>query len=300
MTSSTVSDHEIESSTTASSSKASSALSYLGLPDDYSPSPDAQPVDFLTKHFRELPPHLLSHFSANTTPKQRSVIPAIRNRRLKYVDSNPPELSFASAKATWPTLWPGREPPGREQGEDEREWAEKFFMGSSLKPHVGKLGMLLGGYEEERSAEHVRAQRRAAAEELDRVPEEEDSEEEEEETEEEEEGVQPQPEEEESTDDTKAWFLRRVRERLIYGLLESIDYDTVDWDELWDEDNDRSAQEAWFDEEEESVETPPDMAEELARLAAALPDIPGRGGRPPTVNVINHSGQETNISGQRQ
>ena len=204
----------------ASTSKTSSALSYLGLPDDYSPSPDKQPIDFLTKHFRELPPHLLSHFSANTTPKQRSVIPAIRNRRLRYVDSNPPELSFASAKATWPTLWPGREPPGREQGEDEREWAEKFFMGSSLKPHVGKLGMLLAGYEEERSAEHVRAQRRAAADELDRVPEEEDSDEEEEEEEkEEEEEVQP-PAEDESVEDAKAWFLRRVRERFIYGLLE--------------------------------------------------------------------------------
>lgn len=203
----------------ASTSKASSALSYLGLPDDYSPSPDKQSIEFLTKHFRELPPHLLSHFSANTTPKQRSVIPAIRNRRLRYVDSNPPELSFASAKTTWPTLWPGREPPGREQGKDEREWAEKFFLGSSLKPHVGKLGMLLAGYEEERSAERVRAQRRAAADELDRIPEEEDSDEGEEEEEEEEEQVQP-PVEEDSVEDAKTWFLRCVRERFIYGLLE--------------------------------------------------------------------------------
>lgn len=207
----------------ASTSKASSALSYLGLPDDYSPSPEEQPLDFLTKHFCELPPHLLSHFSANTTPKQRSAIPAIRNRRHAYVDSNPLELSFASAKASWPILWPGREPPGREQGEDEREWAEQLFMGSSLKPHIGKLGMLLAGYEAERSAEHVRAQRRAAMDELDRVPEEEESddddEEEEEGKEEEREESQP-PVEEESIENTKAWFLRRVRERFIYGLLE--------------------------------------------------------------------------------
>ncbi|KAI0729342.1 hypothetical protein C8Q72DRAFT_312437 [Fomitopsis betulina] len=277
----------------ASTSKASSALSYLGLPDDYSPSPEEQPLDFLTKHFCELPPHLLSHFSANTTPKQRSAIPAIRNRRHAYVDSNPLELSFASAKASWPILWPGREPPGREQGEDEREWAEQLFMGSSLKPHIGKLGMLLAGYEAERSAEHVRAQRRAAMDELDRVPEEEESdddddEEEEEGKEEEREESQP-PVEEESIEDTKAWFLRRVRERFIYGLLESIDYDKVDWDESWDTDNDRSAEEAWFEEEEECVETPPDMATELVRLAATLPDLPRRSGRAPAVNGPGHT-----------
>ena len=80
--------------------------------------------------------------------------------------------------------------------------------------------MLLAGYEEERSAERVRAQRRAAADELDRIPEEEDSDEgEEEEEEEEEEQVQP-PVEEDSVEDAKTWFLRRVRERFIYGLLE--------------------------------------------------------------------------------
>ena len=91
-------------------------------------------------------------------------------------------------------------------------------MDSTLKPHVGKLGMLLAGYEEERSAEHVRAQRRAAVDELDRVPEEEDSDEEEEE-EDVREDVPPAAEEE-SVEDAKAWFLRRVRERFIYGLLE--------------------------------------------------------------------------------
>ena len=61
--------------------------------------------------------------------------------------------------------------------------------------------------------------------------------------------------------------------------LQSIDYDKVDWDESWDTDNDRSAQEAWFEEEEESVETPPDMGAELARLAASLPDLPRRRSR---------------------
>ena len=60
---------------------------------------------------------------------------------------------------------------------------------------------------------------------------------------------------------------------------QSVDYDKVDWDESWDADNDRSAQEAWFEEEEESVEEPPDMAAELARLAASLPDLPRRRGQ---------------------
>lgn len=200
-------------SAASASGSSSSILSYLDLPDDYEPSPDIQPIEFLTKHLRQLPSHLLSHFSATTTPKQRSIIPAIRNRRLRYTSSNPPEFSLASAKATWPVLWPGREPLGKEQADDEREWAEKFFMGS-LKPHVGKLGMLLGGYEEERESERVRMIRRAQAEEIDSLPEEDESSDEEDELE------NPPPEEEESLEDTKGWFLRRIRERFIYGLLE--------------------------------------------------------------------------------
>ncbi|KZT13087.1 uncharacterized protein LAESUDRAFT_754103 [Laetiporus sulphureus 93-53] len=233
-------------------SNATSLLSYLGLPDDYQPSPETNPVDFLSKHYRQLPPNLLSYFSANTTPKQRSVISAIRNRRLQYTTSNPPELSLTSAKATWPTLWPGREPPGREQGEDERTWAEQFFMGS-LKPHVGKLGMLLGGYEEEREAERVRTLRRKQAEELESLPEEDDSSDEEEDEE--------PPEEEEPPEDVQALFLRKIRERFIYGFLESIDYDKVDWDETWDAYNDRDVEERWFDDEEESISMPPTVPE---------------------------------------
>ncbi|KAI0921694.1 hypothetical protein AcW2_006585 [Taiwanofungus camphoratus] len=234
----------------AHGSNVSSLLSYLDLAEDYQPSPDTQPIDFLFRHFRQLPPHLLSYFSTTTTPKQRSLLPSIRNRRLRYAQSNPPELNFTSAKTTWPTLWPGREPLGREQGEDERTWVEKFFMGS-LKPHVGKLGMLLGGYEEERESERVRILRRQQAELLDSLPEE-DSESSEEE---------PQVEEEELFEDTQALFMRRIREHFIYGLLESIDYDKVDWDEKWDADNDRDAEERWFDDEEESNEPPPELAE---------------------------------------
>lgn len=40
----------------------------------------------------------------------------------------------------------------------------------------------------------------------------------------------------------------------MYGTLQNIDYDKVDWDERWDVDNDRDAEERWFDEEEESTE----------------------------------------------
>lgn len=32
---------------------------------------------------------------------------------------------------------------------------------------------------------------------------------------------------------------------------QSIDYDEVDWDERWDEDLDRDAEDRWFDDEEE-------------------------------------------------
>ncbi|KAF9821252.1 hypothetical protein IEO21_00860 [Rhodonia placenta] len=241
------------SATAAPSTRRSPALSYLGLQDNYEPSPDSEPVEFLTKHLHQLPFHLLSYFSSITTPKQRSVIPSIRNRRLRYTSTDPPELRLAAAKSTWPTLWPGREPPGRAQAEDERAWAENFFMGS-LKPHIGKLGMLLGGYEEERESERVRNIRRAQAEEIDSMPEEDES------SDEEEEEILP-PEDDESPDDTQAWFLRIIRERFIYGLLEAIDYDKVDWDDVWDTDNDRDAEERWFDDEEESSEAPPSLSE---------------------------------------
>ena len=34
---------------------------------------------------------------------------------------------------------------------------------------------------------------------------------------------------------------------------QSIDYDTVDWDEKWDQGLDRDDEDKWFDEEEEST-----------------------------------------------
>ncbi|OCH90949.1 hypothetical protein OBBRIDRAFT_558466 [Obba rivulosa] len=234
-------------------------LSYLGLPRDYQPSPSADPVDFLLRHLRQLPPHLSSHFTALTVPKQRTTIPAIRNRRLTYVESDPPELRFEVAKATWPTLWPVRERGGKEEGKEEKEWANKEFMGSS-KQHVGKLGTLLAEYEEEREAERVGTLRRQQAEQLDSLPEE-SEEEEEEEDEDEDDEVGANDGVEETLEDIRDTFMRVIKDRFIYGLLESIDYDKVDWDDKWDAANDRDAEEQWFDEEEESAGVPVDLSE---------------------------------------
>ncbi|KAI0751584.1 hypothetical protein C8Q80DRAFT_1099420 [Daedaleopsis nitida] len=229
---------------TASQFDESPVLSYLGLPPSYEPSPRTAPVDFLRKHVRELPPHLLKLFSSHTTPKERTAVPVIRNRRLKYVETNPSEFSVANAKSSWPVLWEGRERPGQEQGNDERSWAEKEFMGGGSSQQVGKLGALLGEYEEERESERVRIARRQRAEYIESLPEEDED------TDEEEEEIlipyEPSPTESEET------FLRIVKERFIYGFLESIDYDQVDWNEQWDDDLDRDAEERWFDDEDES------------------------------------------------
>ncbi|KAI0723127.1 hypothetical protein C8Q76DRAFT_794098 [Earliella scabrosa] len=218
-------------------------LSYLALPPSYEPSPRTAPVEFLRKHIRELPPHLLALFSKHTTPKARTAVPAIRNRRLKYAESHPAELSLANAKSTWPALWEGRERPGQEQGKEEKDWAEKEFLGGEGTQQVGKLGALLGEYEEERESERVRAIRRLRAEYIESLPEEDEDSDEEDEI--------PIPEELSPAENEEA-FLRIVKERFIYGLLDSVDYDKVDWDERWDEDLDRDAEERWFDDEEES------------------------------------------------
>jgi hypothetical protein len=186
-------------------------LAYLGLPDDYDPSPQHAVIPFLVKHVAQLPPHLLVYFSYITSPKDRTVITTIRNRRLKYAGSNPPELCFASASSKWPNLWQGRERPGVEQAVEERAWADNHFLRGSTK-HVGKLGNLLGGYEEEREAERVRILRREpAAVSNDFIPEEDES------SDEDASNVAM----EEPLEETKASFERRIRERFIYGLLEA-------------------------------------------------------------------------------
>lgn len=122
--------------------------SYLGLDAGSQPDPQEAPIDFLTLHIRQLPPHLLLTFSRITTPKERSRISVIRNRRLKYANADPPELQFSAARSTWPLLYDGQQRRGQQEGEDEKDWVARDFL-SGLTKHVGKLGSLLGGYEEE-------------------------------------------------------------------------------------------------------------------------------------------------------
>ena len=189
-------------------------LSYLALPQDYHPSPNSAPVEFLRKHIRELPPHLLALFSANTSPKERTVVPVIRSRRLKYAESKPPELSLVDAKSTWPALWEGRERPGTDQGKAEKEWVEKEFLGGVAQQQVRKLGGLLGDYEEERELERVRTVRRQRAEYIESLPEEDEESDEDKD----EDDLEPIPEP--SPAENEEWFLRNVKERFIYGFLE--------------------------------------------------------------------------------
>jgi len=189
------------------------ALKYLGLPEDYSPAPDTDPIAFLNLHLAQLPPNISQLFSFITTHKQRTSLVSIRNRRLRYVNSCPPELRFVNARNTWPELWQGRERRGVEQGNEEREWAKDNFL-EGAQQHVGKLGSLLGGYEEEREAERVRNLRHAKMidDDDDFVPEED--------TDGESDDEPANTHEPETDEEAKGLFERRIRERFIYGLLD--------------------------------------------------------------------------------
>ncbi|KAL9712966.1 hypothetical protein Ac2012v2_004207 [Leucoagaricus gongylophorus] len=211
------------------------ALAYLGLPLDYEPSPTTSTIQFLRKHLSQLPPNIVCKFSSITTPKVRTTLTPIRNRRLRYVNTHPSELDFVSARHRWPELWEGRERRGAEEGLEEKRWVWEEFLKGEEK-HVGKLASLLGGYEEEREAERIRAVRRELAE-TTTTPEEEV------ETESEDAG------EEESEEEKRRSFERIIRERFIYGLLPGVDYDEVDYDENLDVEDDRETQDRWFDDD---------------------------------------------------
>ncbi|KAF8631580.1 hypothetical protein AX15_002330 [Amanita polypyramis BW_CC] len=221
-------------------------LKYLGLPQDYIPHPEADPIAFLTNHLAHLPPHILQQFSSITGAKQRTIIPTIRNRRLKYTSTKPVELDFRTARKKWPQMWRGRERIGLDKGKEEKEWANHEFL-AGQQQYVGKLGNLLGEYEEEREAERTRVLHRQVHIPTEFVPEEDDSESESESDE------IPAVPEEESEEEAIRSFERLVRERFIYGLLEDVDYDRVDWDESLDTEDNREAEERWFDEEEEDM-----------------------------------------------
>jgi len=218
-------------------------LKYLGIDQ---PSPAEQPVAFLKENLLYLPRELLQLFSPVLTAKERTVVPALRNRRAKYSQSAPLGLSWRVAKNTWPLLWEGRGRLGIQEGQEERAWTREHFLGGESKPYVGRLDVLLGDYEEEREAERVRGLRRERAEREAARPEED------EETDSDEEEVAKLSLEEPPTDEQmKQDFERLIKERFIYGLLEGADYDSVDWDDRWDQHNLDAEEERWFDEEEE-------------------------------------------------
>ncbi|KAF8969450.1 hypothetical protein BDZ97DRAFT_1915405 [Flammula alnicola] len=220
------------------------SLKYLGLPRDYTPSPDNDPIAFLTRHLSQLPPHLLLHYSYITTPKQRTVIASIRNRRLHYTNENPPELQFEAARNTWPDLWHGRtERRGIQEGKEERAWAQSDFLPGN-KQHIGKLGNLLAEYEEEREAERIRTLRRNRAPAADDFVPEED-------TDSDDDVPTSSPSDFETDDEARASFERLIQERFIYGLLDNINYDEVDWDESLGIEDEREAEERWFDDDDD-------------------------------------------------
>ncbi|KAF8272507.1 hypothetical protein EI94DRAFT_1566176 [Lactarius quietus] len=224
----------------ATSFDSNAILSYLQLPPDYSPSPTTAPIPFLSKHIHQLPSHLLHLFSTITTPQQRTAVLVIRNRRFNFAQSDPPTLRVFPARQLWPELWESPGEIGQEPRREEEEWADTAFLGGKRKPFVGRLGALLGEYEEERQMERARRARYAHQEVF--VPEEDES------------GDDQgsgsiEPEVPESTQAVQEIFLRRVRERLIYGQLEWDFYDQLDWDDSWDR-QDRDAEDRWFDDDD--------------------------------------------------
>ena len=157
-----------------------------------------------------------------------------------------------NARKTWPSLWkgPARDPgprpsqstsasqlsttpaaltsapstssqpprPGEEAAVDERNWVNTAFLNGSHRQHVGKLGELLGSYEEERQAEEARMVRRRMAEAAaEAMFEPEEEEEDEEDTEDQGDAVE---DEHLAFLEAKEDFQRTIKERFIYGLLE--------------------------------------------------------------------------------
>ncbi len=188
-----------------------SVLTYLGLPLNYNPSPATAPVPFLTKHLRQLPPHILHWFNSITTPQQRTAVLLIRNRRFNFTQSNPPEFHFPAAMRQWPTLWEEPKPIGQEEAREEKEWADNTFLGGEHQTYVGKLGTLLGGYEEERQSERHRQAKRSRQEDF--VPEVEES------SDDDHDSSSSRPGTPESAQALQESFLRRLRGRFIYGHL---------------------------------------------------------------------------------
>ena len=187
-------------------------LTYLGLPLNYDPSPATAPVSFLTKHLRQLPPNILQLFNSITTPQQRTAVLLIRNRRFNFMQSNPPDFHFRAAMRQWPALWKEPKCIGQDEAREEKEWADTTFLGGDHHTYVGKLGTLLGGYEEERHSERLQQAKRSRQEDF--VPETDET------SHSDHDHSTSRPGTPESALALQESFLRQVRERFIYGHLE--------------------------------------------------------------------------------
>ncbi|KAG8908176.1 hypothetical protein FRB99_008719 [Tulasnella sp. 403] len=239
-------------------------LKYLGLSANYVPSPRDAPLEFLTKHLQQLPPEYLSPFSQLLTPRQRTSVLGIRNRRAVYAMSSTGRQKFGWVEARkqdpiayesymiaatgisgMPLAGDETEPTrefrkGEEEAIDERNWAEENFLGGAAMYQRHAPQSLLGQFEEEREAERIRSLRREARKQMDL------EEQEEEESDDDDPGEQVK----ESPEEARAAFERVVRERFVDGLLEWGEYELVDYDDQWDPDS-RDDEEKWFDEDEE-------------------------------------------------
>jgi hypothetical protein len=147
-------------------------LKYLSLPGDYTPNPSTEPVPFLLLHLYILPSSILQHFSHLLDPLRRTVLPAIRNRRLAYHTSAPVIFSFPTARNRWVDIWDEIAPSAvleenwretsKASAQEEKSWAETGFLdGRGVAGQKSRLGKLLGDYEEERVGEIERANRSA-------------------------------------------------------------------------------------------------------------------------------------------
>lgn len=229
--------------TAAPSADALALLRYLGLPEDHSPSPQLQPIEFLNLYLPVLSQQHLAFFSDLPSPRQRTAVRLIKNRRTRFaLESDSSTLRWEEGRNLEPYIWdsmhsgvprstelpPSR--PGAHAGDQERAWADDSFVGyraagpsqsqpstGTQKGYVGRLGDLLAEYEEEREAERIRTTRRerAAIAAMEKETEEEfdsDSDSSAEEGRTAEEMV-------ESVDEIRKAFERVLRERFIDGLL---------------------------------------------------------------------------------
>jgi hypothetical protein len=99
---------------------------------------------------------------------------------------------------------------------EEKKWADREFLGGA-EQHVGKLGVLLRGYEEERVVERFRVERRRREAEEPFIPEEDEDTSDEED-------LTLAPPERESLEEARLAFGRSIREKFIYGLLDVINF----------------------------------------------------------------------------